>query len=107
MGGGAGDPTWDTNPETPWSLCMNEVFLIDVTTGDLRRLAHNRNKNTADDYSQFPKPALSLDGTLVLFHSNFGVESGSYADIYTVSTGLANTASAPAAPTGLTIAGTQ
>lgn len=95
------DDTGDPTPWSPWQAYKAEILLVNVKTGDLRRLAHHRSRNPLSDYSRQPKACLSIDGSLVIFNSNMGSASGNYVDAYTVTTGFAP--GPPAAPQNLRI----
>ncbi len=109
------DSTWSAyHSATPWNnwfAMREEIFMVNVKTGELRRLAHHRSRGWDLDYYFYPKVNLSTDGSLVAFTSNMGRAAdpitgsttlNGYCDIYTVTTGL-NNAPAPAAPKNLRI----
>jgi len=83
------DPYTDATPWDPWGPYWNENLLVNVLTGAIRRLCHNRSRNVDDShYSSFPKASLSVDGKYVIYNSNGGRVTGSYVDGYAVTTGF-------------------
>jgi len=64
---GEGIPDPNGNIE-PWHAYRQEIFAVNVLTGELRRLAHHRSRSM-DYYSQ-PRVSASWDGTVVGFASN-------------------------------------
>lgn len=81
-----------------WRPYMQEIVMANVLTGSVRRLAHHRSRSTSLDYYYEPKVSASWDGTVVAWQSNYGFQSGHYADIYAISPGAAGTPSAPTVP---------
>jgi hypothetical protein len=84
----AGNDLKERAPWRDWSAFKDEILLINIKTGDLRRLCHHRSRNTKANYWWEPKASLSSDGRYVIFSSNMGRASGNYVDAYIVTTGL-------------------
>jgi hypothetical protein len=74
---------WDS-----WSPFKAEIALVNVLTGDTRRLTHNRSRVINWDYTAQPHGSISPDGRYVIFDSNMGRTSGNYKDVYIVTTGI-------------------
>lgn len=59
---------------TPWHAFRQEIDAVNVVTGSLRRLAHNRSRYKSSspyDYYSFPRVSASWGGNYVGFASNF------------------------------------
>jgi hypothetical protein len=79
-----------------WLPFENEIFLLKLDgSGAVRRLAHHRNRPSVFDPLQTPywalsKPAISQDGSTVVFGSNMGLvnptptRSPDYQDVYAI-----------------------
>jgi hypothetical protein len=78
----------DSNPWTPWVSYRDEIFMINIKSGELRRLCHHRSRTTNGswDYYWQPKASISIDGTVVAFSSNMGRTTNNYCDAYIVTT---------------------
>lgn len=76
-----------TDPVATWGKMQSEIFMINILTGDLRRLAHTRSRQ-AEVYYYQPRVCASWDGSKVAWASNMGYESSpaGYADIWSLST---------------------
>jgi hypothetical protein len=72
-----------------WSPFHQEIFMTNVLTGAVRRLAHHRSQNSAGsgNYTKMPRVSSNWDGTRVGFISNFGYLSNNYSDLWTVTVG--------------------
>ena len=73
------------NPAS-WISFNEELFLIDVVNKTYQRIAHHRTRSPG--YEEQPKASVSPDWTLVVFTSNMNRTSGTYAVVYSVTTGL-------------------
>jgi len=95
-----------TNPTSGWQLFKQEIFAWNFSAGTFIRFAHHRSRETFF-YPQSPKPSISMDGTRVLFASNYGgaAPGAQYADLYTFDTGFgaSGDTTPPAAPLNLRI----
>ena len=91
----------DSDPWTPWVSYRDEIILINIKTGEIRRLCHHRSRTTNGTFNYYwqPKASISIDGKIVAFSSNMGRTIVNYCDAYTVTTGLGP----PAAPQNLRI----
>jgi len=63
-------------PESEWRPFTNEVFLLHIGTGEVRRLCHHRSKvermpDGQPDYTAEAKAVISRDGKRVLYSSNW------------------------------------
>jgi hypothetical protein len=64
----AGDP----DPETGWEPYTNEILMVRMDGGEVRRLAHHRSR-PFNDYTWQPRVSASRDGTRLVFSSNYGL----------------------------------
>ena len=71
---------------TGWRAFMQEIVMVNVLTGDIRRIAHHRSRSTLSDYYYQPKVNASWDGGIVAWQSNFGFQATGYADLYAINT---------------------
>jgi hypothetical protein len=110
----AGDDLF-TSSVSGWRSYEQEVMMVNVITGEIRRLAHHRSRSVRSNYFYTPRVSASWDGSVVAWASNFGDSSGGYVDIYsirvptgsggtTTTTPLAVSFSSPA--NGATVSGT-
>jgi len=83
----------DVNPSSPaWVPYTDEVLQIKLDGSEVRRLAHHRSR-PFDTYVYEPKVSSSRDGSLIVYASNFDLQSirgnpTQYADTYMISTGV-------------------
>jgi len=54
-----------------WHAFRQEIFAINVITGEIRRLAHHRSRADSGDYFSQPRVSASWRGRYVGFASNF------------------------------------
>jgi hypothetical protein len=78
-----------------WRPYKQEIVMMNVLTGEVRRLAHHRSRGLGGSYFYQPRVSVSWDGTRVAWASNFGYEGADYADIYTIGVGTGVTPSSP------------
>jgi len=103
------DDTSLSNPTSNWYKFKQEIFMVNVLTGEVRRLAHHRSRETKGHYCRTPRPSVNWDGTKVMFTSSYGVTavggSCGYSDLYALDTDIPNPldATAPVNPTGLRV----
>ena len=77
-----------------WGYVYNEVYMINVDTNDIYRLAHHYSRVTGGpSYWAIPRAAISYDGKWGIFDSNFDQTTlisvnSSYTDVYAVKTGI-------------------
>ncbi|MBL8031731.1 MAG: fibronectin type III domain-containing protein, partial [Candidatus Doudnabacteria bacterium] len=74
------------NPTSSWWKYRQEIFMVNVLTGEVRRLAHHRGRNLSN-YCATPRINVNWDGTAAMFASNFGALGSSscgYSDLYRV-----------------------
>lgn len=98
------ETSFPASPWNSWNAFKNEVLLINVLTGDVRRLAHHRSRVLNWDYLAQPHGGISPDGQYVIFDSNMGRTAGSYKDVYFVTTGTPSPPSPPQESTNSGIA---
>ena len=67
---------------TPWHAYRQEIFAVNVLTGETRRLAHHRSRSIGSDYYSQPRLSSSWDGDVVGFASNFNAPG--VVDVYVV-----------------------
>ena len=90
----SGDDTF-TAGVSGWRVYKQEIVMVNVVTGEVRRLAHHRSRGlAAGSYYYQPRVNASWDGTRVAWASNMGYEGVDYGDIYSI----ALEASAPPPP---------
>jgi hypothetical protein len=104
LGGGptqATDNFSALDPVGSWGKLQNEIYMINILTGELRRLAHHRSREM-ETYGHQPRVCVSWDGTRVAWASNMGYKSSplGYSDIWTLDIGIAGP---PLPPSGLTV----
>jgi hypothetical protein len=73
-----------------WRPYKQEIVMMNVLTGEVRRLAHHRSRGLDSSYYAQPRVSATWDGRLVAWTSNFGYNGNGYADLYT---GIVDTAS--------------
>jgi hypothetical protein len=78
-----------------WRPYKQEIFMMNVVTGEVRRLAHHRSRNIGSSYYYQPRISVSWDGGLVGFISNMGYSASGYSDLYVVEVPGADQAPAP------------
>jgi hypothetical protein len=67
----------------PWRPFQQEILMVNVLTGAVRRLAHHRSRSPFTSYYYQPRISASWDGRAVAWASNMGVATpDGYADIY-------------------------
>ena len=79
-----------------WEPFHQEVFMVNVLTGAVRRLAHHRSQNATAQYTWMPRISANWDGTKIAFLSNHGFLQNGYADLWTVDTGTTTNNPVPA-----------
>ena len=100
---GGADAITNPDPVASWWKFRQEIIMVNVLTGELRRLAHHRSRHT-EQYCQQPRVNVNWDGTMVMFPSNFGVVVGGcgYSDLYSVAIpSIGGTPLPPSAPVNL------
>ncbi len=72
------------DPVATWGKMQNEIYMVNVLTGELGRLAHTRTRQVMTNYNYFPRVCVSWDGTRAAWASNMGYRSSpdGYADIW-------------------------
>jgi hypothetical protein len=103
-----------------WEPFHHEIFMVNVLTGAVQRLAHHRSQESAGTYQWMPRISVQWDGTKVAYLSNYGYMQNRYSDLWTVDIGGAtnnplpsvsslapNTKLAGAALFGLTVNGSN
>jgi len=90
-----------TDPVATWTPLEQEIYMINVLTGEIRRLAHHRSRQVNLAYGYQPRVCVSWDGRRVAWASNMGYRSSpdGYNDIWSLDLG----ATGPAPPSGLTV----
>jgi hypothetical protein len=70
----------------PWHAYRQEIIAINVTTLEVRRLAHHRSRSVGTDYYSAPRVSASWSGKVVAFASNFNRPGGGtpLVDIYAI-----------------------
>ena len=97
-----------------WRAYEQEILMMNVLTGEVRRVAHHRSRGISGSYYYQPRVNSAWDASVVGFTSNFGYSSSGYADLYvlvnpggssgTTTSALAVSFSSPAS--GATVSGT-
>jgi hypothetical protein len=75
--------------DTPWTTYTNELLLVRLDGGEVRRLAHHRSR-PFNGYNYSPRASVSRDGAAIAFASNYGWPPDSftdYVDVYVMSLG--------------------
>jgi hypothetical protein len=67
-----------------WRPFKQEILMVNVLTGEVRRMAHHRSRGLAASYYHQPRVSASWNGGKVAWASNFGYGGTDYADIYAV-----------------------
>jgi hypothetical protein len=95
---------------TSWSPFKGEIFLVNVLTGDVRRLCHGRSRldSSWNPYDAQSHGGISPDGRYVIFGSNMGrwqTADPNYVEPYLVTTGFGAPfpSSGPSAPSNLKV----
>jgi hypothetical protein len=85
------DTFGNANPVTSgtgWKSYRNEVWMVNVLTGAVRRFAHHRSREGYVLYSYQPRVCVNWDGTKCAWMSNYGFDDGAngdvYSDLYTI-----------------------
>ncbi len=82
------------NWASPWGYVYNEMYMVNVDTKGIYRLAHHYSRVTGGpSYWAQPRAAISYDGKWGIWDSNFGQSTlinmnSSYTDVYAVKTGI-------------------
>jgi len=63
--------------DTPWPRYTNELLMVRLDGGEIRRLAHHRSR-PLNTYNYQPRASVSRDGSLLAFASNFGLPVDAY-----------------------------
>jgi hypothetical protein len=77
-----------------WAYAYNEIYMINVDTKDIYRLAHHYSRvGGGPSYWSQPRAAISYDGNWGIWDSNFDQSrllsgNSSYTDVYAVKTGI-------------------
>jgi hypothetical protein len=72
-----------------WTAYEQEIIAMNTVTLEVRRLAHHRSRGLAADYQTQPRVSSSWDGSVVMWASNFNVNSPiGYADLYAIQSPL-------------------
>ncbi|MEK7390061.1 MAG: hypothetical protein AAB036_10220 [Elusimicrobiota bacterium] len=75
-----------------WRPFKSEIFMANVLTGEVRRLAHHRSRNVPSLYCSDPRINVNWDGTQAVFMSNYGATgvggSCGYGDLYLLDLGM-------------------
>jgi hypothetical protein len=80
----AGDDPFDGDV-SDWSPYKQEIILVNVLTGEVRRLAHHRSRGLGKGcYRCAPRVSVSWDGRHIGWASNFNHPVREYADIYAI-----------------------
>ena len=87
---------------TPWTTFTNEILMVRLDGGEIRRLIHHRSR-PFNTYNYTPRASISRDGTRALFSSNFGLPLNTYnnySDVYVMAIDLQSpTVTATGVPT--------
>ena len=70
-----------------WEPFHQEIFMVNVLTAAVRRLAHHRSQRATQEYTWEPRVSVNWDGTRVAFLSNYGYLENQYSDLWTVEIG--------------------
>ena len=65
-----------------WRAFKQEIVMMNVLTGEVRRLAHHRSRSLGTSYYAQPRVNATWDGSVVAWTSNFGYSGSGYADLY-------------------------
>jgi hypothetical protein len=72
-----------------WYAYKQEILAVNVVTMEVRRLAHHRSRGLPGVYETQPRVSCSWDGSVVMWVSNFNINSPSgYADLYAIQSPL-------------------
>jgi hypothetical protein len=72
-------------PASNWRPYKSEVLMVNVLTGEKRRLTHHRSQDTTLDYRRTTRVSASWDGERAAWASSFNIGSpADYADKYAV-----------------------
>src|SRR5438477_4144343 len=73
-----------------WKPYTNELLKVKLDGSQVERLAHHRSR-PFNDYNYEPRVSTSRDGSMILYASNFGLQSvgypTDYSDVYLISAG--------------------
>jgi hypothetical protein len=69
---------------TTWRAFKQEIVMVNVLSGEVRRLAHHRSRSVFSNYYYQPRVSASWDGGFVAWASNMGLDQSGYADIYSI-----------------------
>lgn len=68
-----------------WAAYRQEIVATNVVTGEVRRLAQHRSRGLSGSYYYQPRVSASWDGSVVLWTSNYNLNSPTgYADLYAI-----------------------
>lgn len=81
-----------------WRAYKQEIVMMNVLTGEVRRLAHHRSRGLSSSYYAQPRVSSTWDGSVVVWTSNFGYSSTGYADLYAVNVAGGTTPTPEPAP---------
>jgi hypothetical protein len=82
-----------------WRAFKQEIVMMNVMTGEVRRLAHHRSRGLGSSYYAQPRVNAAWDGSVVAWTSNFGYGGSGYADLYALQVyGTAPSPMPPATP---------
>jgi len=70
-----------------WRPYKAEILMMNVLTGEVRRLAHHRSRSLDASYYHQPRVSASFDGSVITWASNFGYSGNGYVDIYAIHVG--------------------
>jgi hypothetical protein len=102
---GGVDDVSNPDPISSWWKYRQEILMVNVVTGNIRRLAHHRSRHT-EQYCNQPRVSVNWDGTKAMYASNYGVVGiggpCGYSDLYSVDISGSTDTMAPATPAGLT-----
>ena len=74
----------ESDPNGTWYPYKNEIVMVNVLTGEVRRLAHHRSDSIG--YCSSPRVQVAWDGSGVFYASNYGDDTSGcdYSDLYFV-----------------------
>ena len=77
----------DPMPPANWKRFTDELIQVKLDGSEVRRLAHHRSR-PFNSYTYMPKVSVSRDGTMLVYASNFGLQSTGlpkeYSDVYMI-----------------------
>jgi len=72
-----------------WYPFKQELFMVNVLSGAVQRLAHHRSRgDLGANYFWQPRVSASWDGSYIAWTSNFGFSQSGYADLYVIDTDI-------------------